>query len=175
LADGFITLYSNNDLKRYDKTSPLFNTLPPEITKVLLNDFSNFISTDFTEITKYDPFDIPDGVELFNAEDINKAPERRLPTLLNDEEEDDEYTEALKSLGNENLEKDVENLDDVPIRNDMLAYGNVIDTGEITEDEDDNLITDDEESDEDETDPDVGSKRLRNRNVHFDLTPSRRK
>jgi hypothetical protein len=29
LGDGFITLYSNNDLKRYDKTSPLFNTLPP--------------------------------------------------------------------------------------------------------------------------------------------------
>jgi hypothetical protein len=52
LADGFITLYSNNDLKRYDKTSPLFNTLPPEITKVLLNDFSDFITTDFTEITK---------------------------------------------------------------------------------------------------------------------------
>ncbi len=62
-------------------------------------------------------------------------------------------------------------------RNDLLTDGNIIDTGEITEDEDDNLITDDEdeESDEDETDPDVGSKRLRNRNVRFDLTPSRRK
>jgi hypothetical protein len=176
LADGFITLYSNNDLKRYDKTSPLFNTLPPEITKVLLNDFSDFITTDFTEITKYDPFDIPDGVELFNAEDINKAPERSLPPL-NDEEEDDEYTEALKSLGDENLEKDVENLDNVPIRNDLLTDGNVLDTGEITEDEYVHLITDDEddESEEDETDPEVGSKRLRNRYVRFDLTPNRRK
>jgi hypothetical protein len=96
---------------------------------------------------------------------------------MNDEEEDDEYTEALKSLGNETLEKDVENLDNVPIRNDLLTDGNVIDTGEITEDEDENLITDDEdeESDEDETNPNVGSKRLRNRNVRFDLTPSRRK
>jgi hypothetical protein len=38
-------------------------------------------------------------------------------------------------------------------------------------------ITDDEdeESDEDETDPEKGTKRLRNRNVRFDLTPSRRK
>jgi hypothetical protein len=176
LADGFITLYSNNDLKRYDKTSPLFNTLPPEITKVLLNDFSDFITTDFTEITKYDPFDIPDGVELFNAENITKAPERNLPPL-NDEEEDDDYTEALKALDNENLEKDVENLDNVPIRNDLLTDGNALDTGEITEDEDNDLITDDEdeESDEDETDPDKGTKRLRNRNVRFDLTPNRRK
>ncbi len=132
LADGFITLYSNNDLKRYDKTSPLFSTLPPEITKVLFNEFSDFISTDFTEITKYDPFDIPDGVELFNAEDINKAPDRQLPPM-NDEEEDDKYTEALKSLVNENLEKDVENLDNVPIRNDLLTNDNVLDTGEITE------------------------------------------
>jgi hypothetical protein len=143
---------------------------------VLLNDFSDFITTDFTEITKYDPFDIPDGVELFNAEDINKDPDRSLPPP-NDEEEDDEYTEALKALGNENLEKDVENLDNVPIHNDLLTDRNVLDTGEITEDEDGNLITDDEddESDEDETDPDVGSKRLRNRNVRFDLTPNRRK
>jgi hypothetical protein len=142
----------------------------------LLNDFSDFITTDFTEITKYDPFDIPDGVELFNAEDINKAPERNLPPL-NDEEEDNDYTEALKALGNENLEKDVEDLDNVPIRNDLLTDGNALDTGEITEDEDNDLITDDEdeESDEDETDPDKGTKRLRNRNVRFDLTPNRRK
>jgi hypothetical protein len=97
--------------------------------------------------------------------------------FCNDEEEDDEYSEALKSLGNENLEKDVENLDNVPIHNDLLTNDNVLDTGEITEDEDDNLITDDEdeESDEDETDPEKGSKRLRNRNVRFDLTPNRRK
>jgi hypothetical protein len=113
---------------------------------------------------------------LFNAEDINKAPERSLPPL-NDEEEDDEYTEALKSLGDENLEKDVENLDNVPIRNDLLTDGNVLDNGEITEDANGNLMTDDEddESEEDETDPNVGSKRLRNRNVRFDLTPNRRK
>jgi hypothetical protein len=59
----------------------------------------------------------------------------------------------------------------------LLTNGNVLDTGEITEDEDNGLITDDEdeESDEDETDPDTGVKRLRNRNVRFDLTPSRRK
>jgi hypothetical protein len=96
---------------------------------------------------------------------------------MDNEEKDDEYMEALKSLGNENLEKDVENLDNNPIRNDILTNGNVVDTGEITEDEDNDLITDDEdeESDEDETDPNVGTKRLRNRNVRFDLTPNRKK
>jgi hypothetical protein len=168
LADGFITLYSNNDLKRYDKTSPLFNTLPPEITKVLLNDFSDFITSDFTEITKYDPFDIPDGVELFDAENINKVPERQIPFDDNDDE-DDEYTEALKSLGDENLEKDVEQFNNEQTRNEFLD--NETDN-EFQNEENEN---EDEESDEDETDPDVGSKSLRNRTFRFNLTPTRKK
>jgi hypothetical protein len=56
------------------------------------------------------------GVELFDAENLDNIPDRQLPNNI-DEEEDDEYTEALKSLGNENLEKDVEQLDNEPIHN----------------------------------------------------------
>ena len=34
LADGFTTLYSNNDLKKYNGGSPLFSDLPVEISRV---------------------------------------------------------------------------------------------------------------------------------------------
>ncbi len=85
------------------------------------------------------------------------------------DDEDDEYTEASKSLGNNNLEKDVESLDKEQIRNKLLNDANDLDNEQnITEDED-------EESDEDETDPDVGSKSLRNRTVRFNLTSNRKK
>ncbi len=36
LADGFQSVYSNGDLKKYDYTSPLFANLPPQVSKVLL-------------------------------------------------------------------------------------------------------------------------------------------
>ena len=69
LADGFITLYSNSDLKKYDNKSPLFNDLPMEISRVLLHDFENLISSDFSLITDMDKFEIPKGIPLFQTED----------------------------------------------------------------------------------------------------------
>ncbi len=135
----------------------------------MLNDFSDFITLDFTEITKYDPFDIPDGVELFDAENMDKVPDRQVS--FDNDDEDDEYTEALKSLGNENLEKDVEQLDNEQIRNKLFDN----DADNNLQNEENETENDDEESDEDETDPDVGSKSLRNRTVRFNLTPTRKK
>ncbi len=59
LADGFVTLYSNNDLKKYDNKSPLFADLPVEISKVLLHDFRDLLTSDFLTLTKLDSkFDI---------------------------------------------------------------------------------------------------------------------
>jgi hypothetical protein len=55
-----------------------------------------------------------------------------LPTDNNDDE-DDEYTEALKSLGNENLEKDVEQLDNEQIINDLFNNENDLENKQITE------------------------------------------
>ena len=66
LADGFESVYSNNDIKKYDKTSPLFAALPPQVSKVLLHDFQNLLQQDLCTITKYDPLDAPSGMQLFN-------------------------------------------------------------------------------------------------------------
>jgi len=66
LSDGFTTLYSNDDLKKYDKTSPLFSNLPKEITRVLLHSFQDLIDSDLAIITQHDPLTIPQGIQLFN-------------------------------------------------------------------------------------------------------------
>jgi hypothetical protein len=64
LSDGFTSLYSNDDIKKYEATSPLFSTIPPEVSKVLLHDFENLLDSDLCTITKYDRFDLPGGIDL---------------------------------------------------------------------------------------------------------------
>jgi hypothetical protein len=71
LADGFVGLYSNSDLKKYEGGNPLFNTLPVEVTKVLLHSFSDLLAADFTKLTKLDPFEIPETIPLFEPNESN--------------------------------------------------------------------------------------------------------
>ena len=68
LADGFESVYGNDDLKKYDKTSPLFASLPPQISRILLHDFENLLNSDLCTITKYDSLDTPTGLKLFTNE-----------------------------------------------------------------------------------------------------------
>ena len=70
LADGFVTLYSNSDLKRYDNKSPLFNNLPPEVNKVLLHNFQDLLQSDMAVLTQHDNLNIPQGIQLFQQEEI---------------------------------------------------------------------------------------------------------
>jgi hypothetical protein len=76
LSDGFTSLYSNDDIKKYEATSPLFSTIPPEVSKVLLHDFENLLDSDLCTITKYDRFDLPGGIDLLEDSDTP-------PNLLN--------------------------------------------------------------------------------------------
>jgi hypothetical protein len=69
LSDGFTSLYSNDDIKKYEATSPLFSTIPPEVSKVLLHDFENLLDSDLCTITKYDKFDLPGGIDLLEDSD----------------------------------------------------------------------------------------------------------
>jgi hypothetical protein len=39
--------------------------LPPEVSKVLLHDFKDLLSSDLTTITKYDPLNVPNAVKLY--------------------------------------------------------------------------------------------------------------
>ena len=72
LADGFTTLYSNDDLKRYDGGSPLFKDLPPEISRVLLHSFTDLLESDLSTITQHDNLSIPTGIQLFDPLDSTK-------------------------------------------------------------------------------------------------------
>jgi hypothetical protein len=69
LADGFVSLYSMDDLKKYQGTDPIFSTLPPEVNKVLLHDFRDLIDTDFKIILQHDPLDLPTGIPLVDTVD----------------------------------------------------------------------------------------------------------
>jgi hypothetical protein len=59
---------------KYEGADTIFSTLPKEITNVLLEKLQDFLSFDFTEIAKFDTFDIPNGIQLFDPieEEINK-------------------------------------------------------------------------------------------------------
>jgi hypothetical protein len=74
LSDGFQSLYSNDDIKKYDATSPLFNNLPPQVSKVLLHDFEHLLDADLCTITRYDKFAIPDGMDLMDPSDEPDVP-----------------------------------------------------------------------------------------------------
>ncbi len=59
IADGFQGSYSNNDLKLYKRFSPEFNNLPVEVARILMHDFKDFISTDFSVIATHDNLEFP--------------------------------------------------------------------------------------------------------------------
>jgi hypothetical protein len=40
--------------------------LPPEVSKVLLHDFKDLLSSDLTTITKYDPLNVSNAVKLYS-------------------------------------------------------------------------------------------------------------
>lgn len=112
LADGFIALYSNDDLKRYDGKSPLFANIPKEISRVLLHDFQDLLESDISVITKHDPLDIPSGIELFEQDqfhptqdtnlgeenDISQQVEKPDPKRLFQEPLQDEFEPEDKNL-----------------------------------------------------------------------------
>jgi hypothetical protein len=60
----------------------LFNTslvrrLSDNFVKILLHKFQEFLSYDFTEIAKHDPFEIPNGIQLFDPVEDEKDQENK--------------------------------------------------------------------------------------------------
>ena len=72
-----------DDIKLYKGTDPIFSTLPPEVTKVLLHDFRDLIDTDFKTILKHDPLDIPNGIPLIDTVDSKIPDESEILTPQN--------------------------------------------------------------------------------------------
>jgi hypothetical protein len=71
MADGFRSLYSNNDLKLFKGGHKLFRFLPKEVQNILLNDFVNLLDSDFETISKLDPLQIPTAISLSDSIEEN--------------------------------------------------------------------------------------------------------
>jgi len=98
LSDGYTTLYSNDDLKKYDAKSPHFSSLPVEISRVLLHDFQELIEPDFLEIAKHDTLELSTSIPLFQDETHKEKTEftnqsSQIPLL---QEPDDEILKDAK-------------------------------------------------------------------------------
>jgi hypothetical protein len=102
LSDGFTTTYSNDMLKAYDKTSPLFASLPKEISTVLLHDFKDLMDHDLTIICRNDPLEIPNGLQNFDADsEHDDVPHDDDDDDLNDRD-DSTPGSGTVSVGNDN-------------------------------------------------------------------------
>ncbi len=113
LADGFTALYSMDDIKLYKGTDPIFSTLPPEVTKVLLHNFRDLIDTDFKIILKHDPLDLPTGIPLIDTVDPKIPDESEIlnpkkPQNLPEEKLLDPVLEETEPLPIQELDLDID-------------------------------------------------------------------
>ena len=186
LADGFTTLYSNDDLKKYNGGSPLFSDLPVEISRVLLHSFTDLLASDLTTITKYDNLDLPRGIQLYDPiaqseevqKDIEQHEKENIPLFTKTEnittEINDEFSpekEILEEPIKEKLsEEDKENNE--TDEQEMLKLLNKVDRDQIMEDLHElqnnpekniqNIEKDSESENSDEENENVRGMRLRN-------------
>mgnify|MGYP003335260423 FL=1 len=131
LADSFVTLYSMDDLKVYKGVDPMFSSLPPEVNKVLLNKFEDLIDSDFKTILKFDPLDIPDGIQLLDTVDPKLPDEDLIFEPLNKQnKEDDKSNQKEKSPEQEQLQENPDITENVE---DLLDTDNIQETVPETE------------------------------------------
>jgi len=157
LADGFITLYSNNDLKVYKGGSPLFKDLPPEISKILLHSFTDLLASDLTTITKFDNLDIPTGIQLYDPlshdneidqdqldhdndqikllSNVEKT-DNNLSNIVDEFEPEKEPTDDIDPVDDPDIDNIVKNLNDDQLLEDLkeLQTKNIIETQEVGND-----------------------------------------
>jgi len=144
LSDGFISLYSQDDVKKYDTTSDLFKEIPKEISAVLLHDFVELLSDDFSTITKYDPLPVPNGIP-FSKKQNNSQNQSK------EKSEEDNY---LDLIDQELINKDIVELEKDENLNKNIQLP-------IKEDKEDN--NDSEEEEENDNDDNDWINRLRKR------------
>jgi hypothetical protein len=189
LADNFQAVYSNNDIKRYEHTSPMFRTLPTEVSKILLHEFCNLLESDLSTIAKFDPLSIPTGIQLFQdteeieeddtvetmgltddslPNDINEPLSQEPPEIIADDNEETPATDIsadLQDIQTENTQID-ENIADV--YNPSSNTQDALDTNGNSFDIDGNSDSDNEEKELEKSETETYSFRDRNkRKVRF--------
>jgi hypothetical protein len=60
-------------LKKYNNANPYFSMLPAEVKKILINKFSDLLSSDLTELAHLDNFELPEGENLFNEQNVESV------------------------------------------------------------------------------------------------------
>jgi hypothetical protein len=119
-------VYSNNDIKRFEHTSPMFRALPTEVSKILLHDFRNLLESDLSTFAKFDPLSIPTGIQLFEdteeieeddpietmgltdeslPTDINQPLSQEPPEIISDSNEEIPFTDISADLQNFQTDK----------------------------------------------------------------------
>ena len=96
LSDGFTSLYSMDDVKKYDASSPLFADIPREVGEVLLHSFTDLLSDDFTTLMRYDNLEIPSGIPIT---------ERRIKGTI--QENSNEINSDLEETYSKEIERDL--------------------------------------------------------------------
>ena len=186
LSDGFIALYANDHLKKYDGADPIFATLPPEINKILLNKFQDFLTDDFTQIAKFDTFDIQTGIQLYDPDNDQFQQEQPSETNLNDQDaiinkinlRDEFYDDDKEPFDNDRtqevptkldfpkrslIEDDIQNLTKDDIQNEPSNLQNAEDFPQEND-------TEIEEEDNDEL-AERNLRKFRKRTVRFEAEP----
>ena len=87
-----------DDVKKYDSSSPLFAELPIEVRKVLLHDFEELLSDDFSTIMKYDELNVPNGSTV----------NQKIRDRSYRQTEDDTHDDFLEALDKEYEQKDLQ-------------------------------------------------------------------
>ncbi len=87
--------------------SKLFADLPKKVGEVLLHDFTDLLENDFTTLMKYDPLETPIGISITSRIAKTNSTKNNNQNLGEDEIE--------KQLENEQLEKDIIELQNDPI------------------------------------------------------------
>jgi hypothetical protein len=108
--------------------------LPPEVSKVLLHDFKDLLSSDLTTITKYDPLNVPNAVKLYTE----NVPEME-PDIddMKDADVSDAIDMTIPPL-NAEIEKAGKMVEDV--QDEILNEDNNMTGGEVA----DKIMTDEE-------------------------------
>ena len=110
-------MYSNNDLKRYNGGNPYFKDLPKEVKDILINKFSDLLAEDLTTLTKFDPLDVPEALQLTDLEsgepEIPAGKDTKTAPTANNNNDDDitvqKYLDNIEKEGTLQELQDVQN------------------------------------------------------------------
>ncbi|MBM3938306.1 MAG: hypothetical protein FJ333_06595 [Sphingomonadales bacterium] len=77
IADGFKTLVSMEDLKKFKKEDKIFDNVPEEVRKILIQTEENLLNDDISLLTKIDPLPLIEFDPIYEVSEIGNFGEKR--------------------------------------------------------------------------------------------------